>query len=338
MKVLVVGLGSMGKRRIRNLMENNITDISGFDIRKDRIEETVSRFKIKVVEPSNFNSSLNEFNAMIISTPPDVHMKYANWALDKGIPCFIEASVTDSEGIAELIELNKKSKSPIFFAPSCTMKYFPMPKLVKELIQSKEIGKEIYFNYVIGQYLRDWHPWEDIKDFYVSKRETGGAREILPFELTWLNDIWGNPLVISGYCDKLTDLDTDIYDFYTTVLKYPNGVIGNIIVEVISQPIATRELRIAGSKGIITYSSESNKVQVFLKSKSGLDKKDYLLEKGTIEEHYINPEEPYVNEIKDFLKACKSGKIDDFPNNLSKDLNVLKKLNEVEESSNRIKG
>lgn len=36
MRFLVVGLGSMGKRRIRNLQELGFNKIVGFDIRKDR--------------------------------------------------------------------------------------------------------------------------------------------------------------------------------------------------------------------------------------------------------------------------------------------------------------
>ena len=41
MKFLVVGLGSMGKRRVRNLIALGFKDsVSGFDIREDRREET----------------------------------------------------------------------------------------------------------------------------------------------------------------------------------------------------------------------------------------------------------------------------------------------------------
>ena len=38
MKFLIVGLGSMGKRRIRNLKKLNQTDIICFDVKKERIE------------------------------------------------------------------------------------------------------------------------------------------------------------------------------------------------------------------------------------------------------------------------------------------------------------
>ena len=40
MKYLVIGLGSMGKRRVRNLLALGIINVAGFDIRKDRRQET----------------------------------------------------------------------------------------------------------------------------------------------------------------------------------------------------------------------------------------------------------------------------------------------------------
>ncbi len=47
MKALQVGLGSMGKRRIRNLLALGITDITGFDKREDTREEAKDKYNIK---------------------------------------------------------------------------------------------------------------------------------------------------------------------------------------------------------------------------------------------------------------------------------------------------
>ena len=40
MKFLVIGLGSMGKRRVRNLQYLKAGEIIGFDLREDRCQET----------------------------------------------------------------------------------------------------------------------------------------------------------------------------------------------------------------------------------------------------------------------------------------------------------
>jgi len=81
LKILVVGLGSMGKRRIRNLQYLNQGVVIGFDPREDRCKEAFEKYGIKTFD--DIAVALNEKpNAMVISTPPDLHMRYAKIALE----------------------------------------------------------------------------------------------------------------------------------------------------------------------------------------------------------------------------------------------------------------
>jgi len=333
MKFLVIGLGSMGKRRIRNLKALGYNNIAGFDIRDDRLQEAQEKYGIDIYD--NINLALDKFkpDAFIISTSPDKHMEYAFLGFNNNIHCFIEASVIDSEKILELYNLSKGKN--ILIAPSCTMKYFPMPRKVKELIQNNTIGKVLYFNYHTGQYLPDWHPWEDIKEFYVSNPNTGGCREIVPFELTWINDIFGfNVDVINGFRSKLSNMDINIDDLYQFVLNYENNTVANITVEVLSKPKASRELLIIGSQGKIEYNFDNNELKFI-----NVHMKEYEVvnfSKGTIENGYINPEEPYINEIKDFVKSIKlveKGQKPIFPNDLYRDYQILQTLYKIEDVS-----
>lgn len=326
MKFLVIGLGSMGKRRVRNLQALGYHEIAGFDIRKDRRDEAVQKYSI--ITFSDFNSAIENFSpqALIISTSPEYHMAYAMPALEIGLSCFIEASVVDAKTILELHYLAEKS--PILMAPSCTMRYFPGPMKVKELIRDGVIGKPLNINYQTGQYLPDWHPWEAIEEYYVSKHATGGGREIVPFELTWLNDIFGTPKPLACIRDKLSNINADIDDIYHCLLCYPDNLLANITVEVISRPQATRELRILGSKGELVFSADENCVRF-----ANIDNKDWQrfeLGDGTIETNYINPEEPYIAEISDFINAVIQNDKSVYPNTLLDDYNVLQTLYQLE--------
>ena len=79
-KILIVGLGSMGKRRIRNLQHLGFNDIVGFDTRNDRLTE--SERKYHIVTTKSFDESItNTPDLMIISTPPDHHLKFVKFAL-----------------------------------------------------------------------------------------------------------------------------------------------------------------------------------------------------------------------------------------------------------------
>ena len=320
MNFLVIGLGSMGKRRVRNLIALGYKDsVAGFDLRKDRRIEA-KKYGIAIFD--DFEKAMSAFkpDAFLISTPPNSHMYYAYIAEKNNIHCFIEASVIDAE--------------KILMAPSCTMKYYPMPIKIKELISKGTIGRVLNYNYQIGQYLPDWHPWESIEDFYVSNPNTGACREIVPFELTWLNDIFGDSKPLVCVRKKLTDINANIDDIYYCILEYPNNVIGNLIVEVISRPKATREIRILGSEGEIAFSADSNELRYINLKMNDWQRINFDI--GIVETGYINPEEPYINEVKAFLDGIveiENGRVSSYPNTLEDDYKILQTLYELENIS-----
>jgi predicted dehydrogenase len=329
MKFLVIGLGSMGKRRIRNLIALGNNEVAGFDVRKDRCFEVTEKYGISSF--SDIESGLKLFrpDALVISTSPEHHMEYAWMGFELGLSCFIEASVVDAD---KILKLNKMSEeSTVLIAPSCTMRYFPGPKKVKELIGQGVIGKPLNVNYQTGQYLPDWHPWEKIEDFYVSERETGAAREIVPFELTWLNDIFGEPEPRACVKAKLTDINVDIDDIYHCLLSYPGGLLANITVEVISRPQATREMRVLGSNGEIIFSADENCVRYCNNINPEWVRFD--LGGGTVEAGYINAEEPYIDEMRDFINSISQKNKSIYPNTLLDDYKVLQTLYKLERLS-----
>jgi len=330
MRFLVIGLGSMGKRRVRNLKALEYKNIAGFDVKKDRVDFSGKEYSIETF--SDFEEAIEKFKpeVFIISTPPDLHMKYAYYALERGIHCFIEGSVIDADKILDLSD--KIKNTDMVIVPSCTMRFYPGPMKIKELVKQGVIGKPLNYNYQSGQYLPDWHPWEKIEEFYVSNPETGGCREIVPFELTWLNDIFGYPDPLACVKRKLTDMNAPIDDIYHCLLEHPNGLIGNLTVEVVSRPKATREFRLIGSKGEVIYSGHDNTVKYINTSMKSW--KTIPLETGTVEKKYINPEEPYIEEIRKFSNAVINRDATLYPNSLHDDYKVLKNLYNLESLSN----
>ena len=69
MRFLIVGLGSMGKRRIRNLKYLKAGEIIGFDTMEVRRKEAEEKYGIKTFD--DFDKAMKEQpDAFIISTPP----------------------------------------------------------------------------------------------------------------------------------------------------------------------------------------------------------------------------------------------------------------------------
>ena len=327
MRILVIGLGSMGKRRIRNLKLLNKKNISGFDLNKKRCADVNKQYNIPTYK--NFNEALKSQkpNLLIISTPPDKHYSYAFKALKEKIDSFMEVSVENPKKVYNFYKKAINSKQIII--PSSTMIYHEMPKKIKKLINQNFIGKVLNINYQTGQYLPDWHSWEKIKDYYVSKKTTAACKEIIVFELIWLIDIFGFPKVISSYKDKISKLRTNINDIYHFVLKFPNNTTANITIEILSRPVPTRELVIIGSNGKIIYDNLTKTVKCINYKKN---KKifSWKIKPGKILKNYVNPEKPYIDEMKNFLLLIKKRKLKESRNSLINELKILNLLKKIE--------
>jgi predicted dehydrogenase len=326
MKFLVVGLGSMGKRRVRCLQAIGIADVIGFDPREDRRREVHEKYGIATF--AAIGAALAEGpNALVISTPPDLHMIYAKLAVQHGLHFFCEASVTD-DGMAEVMSLLDERR--LIGAPSCTMRFHPAIKIIKAQLDLSAIGRVQAFTCHTGQWLPDWHPWEDYRTFYVSKRATGACREIVPFELTWLTWLIGDVDRVAAMRDKVSDLECDIDDVFQLLLHTANGVYGHLMVDVLARyPI--RSLRLIGCEGTIDWVADSKEVRVYRATdKQWTTHKEpaSVVDPGY---SYLSAESMYVEEMQAFSNAC-LGKAP-YPYTLAEDHRVLEVLYGAERSS-----
>lgn len=324
MKFFIVGLGSMGKRRIRNLKALNAGEIIGFEVQEQRRVEVEREFGIKTYATLEGGLS-QQPDALIISTPPNLHMQYALEAATRGLHFFMEASVVLDKDMDKLISLCKGKE--IVAAPSATMRFHPSIQVMKRLVDEGAIGKVLAFNYHSGQYLPDWHPWEDYRKFYVAKRETGGCREIVPFELSWITWLMGPVRRLSCMLGKLTKLDIDIDDVYQILLQFESGTIASMQVDVISR-VAYRYFKMISEDGVIIWDWNRRTVSAY--TASSREWKEYLQGPGRVVGGYVMEDDMYVNEMQHFIGAVQGKQ--EYMYSLEDDKRILELLYAAEES------
>jgi predicted dehydrogenase len=326
-KILVVGLGSMGKRRIRNMQHLGFNQIYGFDIREDRCIETTEKYEINIV--GNVENAIleNKIELLIISVPPDIHHHYIELALSYNLHFFVEASVVDT-GIAESIDRLKGRH--IVAAPSSTLYFHPAIKKIYEIVGAGILGKITNVIYHSGQYLPDWHTYEKVSDFYVSKQETGGAREIVPFELTWIAKLFGFPKSVYGIYKKTINIEgaPNIEDTYNALLEY-NDFIINLTVDVVSRN-ATRVLLINGDQKQLTWNWNDNEIRIFDPLTNHYTSIAYEANEAETNYNKNITEQMYFDELNNFFDAIE-GK-DNFFNTMEFDHKILKLLYAIENS------
>lgn len=327
MNFLVVGLGSMGKRRIRCLQTLGFANIFGFDLREDRRTEAHEKYGIKTF--SDINNALTEAKpaVLIISVPPNIHHVYMKIAIENKIHFFVEASVVDTD----MDNIKKSLRSvDIVAAPSSTMTFHPAISQIMKIVKSGELGAISNIIFHSGQYLPDWHTYEKVSDYYVSNPATGGAREIVPFELTWLTHLLGFPKRVCGNVRKTVNIEgaEKIDDTYNFLLDYET-FLASITIDVVSRS-ATRRLLINGDKKQLVWDWNQKNIQIYDPANGQWQTIEYQMMNA---EAGYNPnigENMYIDELKTFIKAIKDKT--PFINTMENDHNVLKLLYAVERS------
>ena len=324
MKFLVIGLGSMGKRRVRCLQALGYQNIIGFDPRKDRCQEAQQTYGISTRSTLE-TAPPDAYDAWVISTPPDRHNEYLSKAVDAGVPAFVEASAI-LKGLAEI--KIRAAENDVLIAPSCTVRFHPLVKDIKQLVKGGTYGRVTNFSYHFGQYLPDWHPWEKVTDFYASKKATGACRELVPFELTWLTDIVGLPEQIIGLSGQTMDVGADIEDTYAIALKFPKSF-GTLVVDIVSR-YALRHLLLNLEYGQILWRWDKPYVKVYDARQNRWITYEQQVARAHRGYNENISEQMYIEEIETFIQAVDGKR--PFPNTLDDDIKMLEILYQIIDS------
>ena len=218
-------------------------------------------------------------------------------------------------------------------APSCTLRFHPIIKDITRIVQEGRYGKVTNFSYHSGQYLPDWHPWEKVSDFYVSNRATGGGREIVPFELTWMVDTLGWPVEAKGCFRKTMDVGAEIEDSYAFVLSYADKV-GTVIVDVAAR-YAVRNLVINLEKAQIQWKWDDACFSLY-EVETGRWIRFEQPEFSSASGYNKNiGEQMYIDELASFICSFTGGA--PFPNSIDDDIRVLEILKGIEDSDGGFK-
>lgn len=231
MRIGVAGLGSMGRRRVRDLLALG-HEVLGFDVRSDRC--AVARGELGISIASSADDLLDSgLDALIISTPPDRHTEYYEPALAAGLPFFSEANIlTPSRAW-----FSERAVNPELLGyPSATMRFDPVVRVLRDRLA--RLGPEGVrsIHYAGGDYLPRWHPYEPYEEFYAgAARGTSGIRESVPFELDWFCWLLGPVATVQAVHRARAQWRTDIDDTYLLLLEFESGVLGSVAMELHQQ-------------------------------------------------------------------------------------------------------
>jgi predicted dehydrogenase len=105
----------------------------------------------------------------------------------------------------------------------------------------------------VGEYLPDWHPWEDYRQGLSARKEAGGGVILdLVHELDYVTWLLGPISEIFCFAHKVSDLEIETEDTAVMSVKFKNGALGTVHLDYL-QRVPSRTCRIIGERGTIVW-------------------------------------------------------------------------------------
>lgn len=222
-KILQVGSGSMGTRRMRDLSVRDDIEIALLETQETFAKKAIERFGVKWFQDEQSAISW-EPEAIVISSPPQTHAHYVQLAIQHGLHFFSEAELFPYD-YREIEAIAQEKK--IIAAPSCTEKFGPCFIKLKEIVE-EQLGTLHGYSYIVSLNIRANRPPGTGKEYYAFNRNTNGTREIVPWSLVVLSDIFGMPQKASGLIRSGGEFGDGIEDSWSVQLHLDNGGIGQL--------------------------------------------------------------------------------------------------------------
>lgn len=299
MKILIVGLGSIGSRHAANVTRIPGLKAAVFDPAPGRAEYVGTRMDLEYF--SNWQSALDwEPEAAVVAVPTSQHIPIARELVEIGANILVEKPISNRiDGVDAFLCTAEKRGLKVYVV--CNMRFHPAIKALKKAIS--EIGKPFFARAHYGYYLPNMRPGADYRDLYCSRRETGGGVILDAIhEVDYLSWIFGPVEAVFCEAAKLSDLNIDVEDYAHLIMRHATGIRSEIHLDYLTR-IKRRGLEVVGSEGSVIWLSEG-------KIPENCNVKQYTVEGGLriiLDEATLDASRMYLELMENFIAAINGG-------------------------------
>jgi len=260
MKFLIAGLGSIGRRHFRNLIALGEKDIVLLRTRKATLpDDELAGYPVE----TDIHEALKKHkpDAVFVANPTALHLDVAIPAAEAGCAILLEKPISDSLDRLDILQqAAQKSGSKILVG--FQFRYHPTLNKARELIQSNTIGKVLTVHAHWGEYLPQWHPWEDYRQSYAARADLGGGViRTLTHPLDYLRYLIGDVESLWSFNGHVSPLELDVEDVAEIGLKFSNGAIGGVHLNYVQRP-PRHTLEIVGTQGTLRWDNADGILQL----------------------------------------------------------------------------
>jgi predicted dehydrogenase len=247
---VVTGFGSIGRRVLRNLRLLGVTDLTVY--RTGRSTLSTEDELAGVTVEYNLDAALSKRpTAVFVVNPTARHVPTALTAARAGSHLLLEKPISHTlDGVGELRRVVADQR--LVCLVGYQFRFHPGLLAVRRWLDEDAIGPVAHAQAHWGEYLPDWHPWEDYRSSYSAVPALGGGVTLtLSHPLDYLRWLLGDVAWVSatlGY----GGLDIEAEDTADLQLGFASGVRGTVHLDYLQRP-PSHTLRIVGRGGTITW-------------------------------------------------------------------------------------
>jgi len=266
MRIVIAGCGSIGRRHLKNLQALKVTDLVGVDPQEDRRREVHDLFKIPVCATLS-EALASTTDAVFVTAPSAYHIPIALEAARAGCHLFIEKPLSHTlAGVDDLMREAEQRNLVVFVGSN--WKFHPSFQMMKALLDKGTIGRVTSARCQFGQYLPDWHPWEDFRKGYSAMKNLGGGVLLDSHEFDYLTWFLGPVTQVACFAGHVSSLEVETEDTAEVILKFASGAIGGIHLDY-TQRAYQRNFEFFGEEGTIRWDIRRRAVELFEGGREG---------------------------------------------------------------------
>ncbi|MGC2210160.1 MAG: Gfo/Idh/MocA family oxidoreductase [Candidatus Korobacteraceae bacterium] len=231
MKVLIIGLGAIGQRHLRNLraLLPDDAEFLAYRVRRkpeaitatlqvDATRDVENEYRIRTF--SDLDEALAEAPKIaVISNPSSMHIQVALDCARAGCDLFLEKPLSNNmAGISDLqSELKRRS---LIAMVGYQLRFHPCFLHMQEILSKGMLGRLLCVRATVGEYLPGWHPYEDYRQGYAARSELGGGVVLtLIHEFDYLYALFGRVHRVYSVGGHFSNLEMDVEDVASTLME-----------------------------------------------------------------------------------------------------------------------
>ncbi len=262
MRFLICGLGSIGRRHLRNLRALGQEDIVLLRSGKASLPDDESMRGLPVEHDLRTALAKWKPDAVIVSNPTALHLDIAIPAAYAGCHLLIEKPLSHSlERVDVLQQAVGQGGGRVLVG--FQFRFHPALEWAQGVIAEGRIGRPISVRAHWGEYLPGWHPWEDYRQSYSARTHLGGGVVLTlchPFDyLRWL---LGETEVLAAAIGRLSGLEIEVEDTAEVLLRFASGALGTVHVDYCQRP-PSHWLEIIGSEGTLRWDNADGTARLY---------------------------------------------------------------------------